>query len=134
MNRVMYLPSRKMAVILYPVIDRQRFFANVTLFRSVQLLNLSHCQSLLGLFIHKNFFEVLGKFLQFLHEPFCRLRPSKDTIFGQRVIITTLQVVPYTECFMLLVSIFISLRFQQTFKICIDNERYSLFVGQVFEA
>ena len=123
-----------MAVILYPVINRQRLFANVTLGRSFKFFNLLHCQSLHGLYIHKNFFEVLGKFLQFLHEPFCRLRPSKAAILGQRVIVTTLQVVSDTECFMLLVSIFISRRFQQTLKIGIDNERYSLLVGQVFEA
>ena len=76
----MYLPSRKMVVILYPVIDGQRFFANVTLGRGVELLNLSHCQSLHGLYIRVNFFEVVGKFLQFLHEPFCQLRPPKAAI------------------------------------------------------
>ena len=115
-----------MTVIFHSIIDWQRFFTDVTLGCSFKLLNLSHCQSFHELFIPENFFEVLGKFLQFLHEPFCRLRPPKATILGQRVVVTTLQVVPYTECFMLLLSIFISRRFQQTLKIRVDNEWYSL--------
>ena len=44
----MYLPHGKITVILYPVIDRQRFFVDVTLGHSVILLNLSHFSLSMG--------------------------------------------------------------------------------------